>query len=323
MLYLAPEDGTKVNVVCALKRAWLAHLAAHGWYNVDDPMSSFLLLADDGLATNGDSRLSLYEAIHGNLHLTGLRLLVLSACETAISDVLFAPDEAIGIASGFLQAGAAGVIASLWAVDDEASYLLMARFFQLYLDPLTAYTPSQALAAAQKWLREEATNRVLAAFDPLRPMHDVQSGASRGGERTLVTPTNSAETDNFPVIVAPRSLRAAVSPNTMADIRASAVSRAEDGPDELPFREPIFWASYSLTGCWLRISLCSELSFRITDLHPRKECSEKRPAMLLLMRRSPPLATSRTSPASLQVMEVEAAALLRSPRSHTNAADSS
>jgi CHAT domain-containing protein len=55
-------------------------------------------------------------------------LVTLSACETGVSRV--APgNEAIGLVRGFLLAGAAGVVASLWAVDDAATAALMRSFY--------------------------------------------------------------------------------------------------------------------------------------------------------------------------------------------------
>src|SRR5204863_5694164 len=88
-------------------------------------------------------------------------------CETSIIDMHRTPDEVLGLAASFLHAGVAGVIASLWAVDDEATYLLMSRFAYLYLDPQGIWSPARALAEAQRWLREDATNRVLQEYDPL------------------------------------------------------------------------------------------------------------------------------------------------------------
>ncbi|MBA3822552.1 MAG: CHAT domain-containing protein [Ktedonobacterales bacterium] len=53
-------------------------------------------------------------------------LLILSACETAIIDATRLKDEMLGLATGFLQAGVIGVIASLWSVNDLVVYSLNA-----------------------------------------------------------------------------------------------------------------------------------------------------------------------------------------------------
>ena len=61
-----------------------------------------------------------------------------------VIEVRRAADEVVGLAASFLQAGAAGVIASLWPVYDHATFLLMCRFLQLWLDPIAAGLPPAA-----------------------------------------------------------------------------------------------------------------------------------------------------------------------------------
>ena len=51
----------------------------------------------------------------------------------------------------FLHAGAAGVIGTLWPVEDLATTLLVARFFEELIG--RGLAPSAALRAAQIWLR--------------------------------------------------------------------------------------------------------------------------------------------------------------------------
>jgi CHAT domain-containing protein len=71
------------------------------------------------------------------------RLVVLSACETGLYDINRNADEFIGLPATFMQIGATGVLGSLWQVDDLATALLMARFYDLHLDKGVA--PSAAL----------------------------------------------------------------------------------------------------------------------------------------------------------------------------------
>jgi CHAT domain-containing protein len=59
------------------------------------------------------------------------RLVVLSACQTAITDYQRLPDEAIGLPGGLLQAGVPGVVGTLWAVNDLSMTLVMAKFYEL------------------------------------------------------------------------------------------------------------------------------------------------------------------------------------------------
>jgi hypothetical protein len=78
------------------------------------------------------------------------RLAVLSACETHLSGVAL-PDEAMGLPAGLLHAGFAGVIASAWAISDQATVFFMARFYDYWL--LRGRSPAAALAETQRWIR--------------------------------------------------------------------------------------------------------------------------------------------------------------------------
>src|SRR5262245_7492397 len=60
--------------------------------------------------------------------------------------------EFIGLPSAFLQIGAAGVIGTLWSVDDVSTALLMMRFYELHL--AGRLEPAAALRSAQFWLRD-------------------------------------------------------------------------------------------------------------------------------------------------------------------------
>ncbi len=92
------------------------HLACHGEFRADSPAFSSLGLADGPLVLHELSQLRL-----------DTRLVVLSACETGQSRL--APgDELLGLVRGFMLAGARQVLATLWAVDDEASAQLMGAF---------------------------------------------------------------------------------------------------------------------------------------------------------------------------------------------------
>src|SRR5216117_1932665 len=88
---------------------------------------------------------------------TGCRLaahlVVLSACQTglgsgALADVP-AGDDWVGLTRAFLHAGAANVVATLWAVDDWATAALMERFYEGYASDGDS---ERALAGAQRAL---------------------------------------------------------------------------------------------------------------------------------------------------------------------------
>ncbi|MGW5852411.1 CHAT domain-containing protein [Streptomyces sp. NPDC055254] len=97
------------------------HLACHGSFDPAGPLESAFVLA-------GGSRMTL-RRIMADRAFRGVRLVFASACRTASTDE-FLPDEAIGLASGLLQAGAVEVIASLWNVNDLATMLVATRFYR-------------------------------------------------------------------------------------------------------------------------------------------------------------------------------------------------
>ena len=93
------------------------HLACHGQFRPDNPLFSSLQLAD-GFVTVRDIVAQRLNA----------KLVTLSACETALNKV-FAGGEILGLARGFLSAGASSLVLSLWTVNDEATALLMKDFY--------------------------------------------------------------------------------------------------------------------------------------------------------------------------------------------------
>lgn len=95
----------------------LLHLAAHGVFRGDNPLFSYLQLADGPLRL-----LDIYD-----LRLDA-DLVVLSACETGVHQVH--GGDLVGLCRGFLTAGAGNLIVSLWRVDDAATAELMAAFYR-------------------------------------------------------------------------------------------------------------------------------------------------------------------------------------------------
>jgi len=102
------------------------HLACHGRFSWNsDPLDSALYLADDEPLTLAD--------VIGRFDLSA-RLVTLSACESGVVEFERTPDEFFGLTAGFMQAGAAGVLSSLWRVDDLSTTLLMERFYSELVD---------------------------------------------------------------------------------------------------------------------------------------------------------------------------------------------
>jgi CHAT domain-containing protein/tetratricopeptide (TPR) repeat protein len=161
---VARLNGSRTRVLLgarATKRALRAiaseqriiHFATYGVLNKHNPLFSFVELAPGG---GEDGRLEVHEVFNLDLH---ARLVVLSACQTALgagalSDVP-AGDDWVGLVEGFLYAGAANVMATLWPVEDRATAGLMERF---YTEFAAGRPEAEALASAQRQaLRNSAT----------------------------------------------------------------------------------------------------------------------------------------------------------------------
>ncbi len=83
---------------------------------------------------------------------TGARLVVLSACETALGKEIRG-EGLMGLTRGFFYAGADTVISSLWQVPDRATSELMRRFYVEMLQ--NGRPPATALRLAQLEFRKE------------------------------------------------------------------------------------------------------------------------------------------------------------------------
>ncbi|MCZ2860992.1 CHAT domain-containing protein [Blastococcus sp. VKM Ac-2987] len=167
---LTGEQVTRDRVLDAFASAGLLHLACHGRAELGAPLRSALLLA-------GEDELSLRDLLERGG--TRARLAVLSACQTGIAGTEL-PDEAVHLASGFLQAGAAGVVASLWSVPDQATGLLMLRFHQ---ELASGRPPEEALRQAQLWVRDASSGEKLATFPDA--LADVAARVGTGRLRSL------------------------------------------------------------------------------------------------------------------------------------------
>ncbi len=126
------------------------HFATHGELNTEYPELSRLVLSQ--LDPQGKKREGFVFAHEiYNLELAA-DLVVLSACETALGAEIRG-EGLLGLTQGFMYAGAASVLVSLWNVDDQATAELMARFYrQLLVEELR---PAAALRAAQITIRRE------------------------------------------------------------------------------------------------------------------------------------------------------------------------
>jgi len=127
-----------------LARYRIIHIATHGLLNSEHPeLSGILLSMVDEKGRPVDGFLQLHEIYNLNLPAD---LVVLSACQTALGKDIRG-EGLVGLTRGFMYAGAARVIASLWKVDDVATSELMAQFYKEMFT--NGERPAAALRAAQ------------------------------------------------------------------------------------------------------------------------------------------------------------------------------
>lgn len=120
------------------------HFATHGEVDSRHPeQSSLVLSCYDAQGRPQDGFLRLHDIYGLDLN---AELVVLSACETALGKQVRG-EGLIGLTRGFMHAGAARVVASLWSVDDRATAELMKRFYHKML--VEKLPPSAALRQAQ------------------------------------------------------------------------------------------------------------------------------------------------------------------------------
>ena len=195
------RTATPSRVLRRLPGATHVHFACHGEYDRYEPAESCLLLAG--------GRLTMAELTSPEIDLANVRLVVLSACETGISDVLRgSPQEYVGIPAAFMIAGAACVVSSLWSVPDAATGLLMQAFYDAYTsDGLPA---AEALARAQAWVRTLSPADAATLLE-----HHLEKAADRGAAARL-----------------------------FKEIRYLRQTPASDPP----FAHPYFWAAFVVTG---------------------------------------------------------------------------
>ena len=133
------------------------HFSCHGGANLENPLETGLLMANNKILTIQDFFEAQLQA----------RLVTLSACETGIIDAKL-PEEVVGFPASLLQAGVAGVVASLWSVAEITTMLLMVQFYQRWL---TQYpeNPAEALRLAQQWVRDSKPREKTAFLRTILP----------------------------------------------------------------------------------------------------------------------------------------------------------
>ena len=120
------------------------HFATHGYLDSERPAFSALVLSMvDAEGKPQDGFLRANEVYNLNLP---AELVVLSACQTGLGREIKG-EGLVGLTRGFMYAGAARVVVSLWSVSDKATSELMTKFYKKMLKG--GQRPAAALRAAQ------------------------------------------------------------------------------------------------------------------------------------------------------------------------------
>jgi CHAT domain-containing protein len=160
------------------------------------------------------------------------QLVVLSACETGLYDIGRNPDEFVGLPATFMQVGAAGVLGSLWLVDDLATSLLMAKFYDLHLGGGGLEPPSAAAGPG------------LAARCDQGRAADLYRKHGRQGPARCNTARRSPQCVDHAWPVAWHSVR-----RHLASAAVTGWPRRERGRSGSPaFHDPYYWAGFVYTG---------------------------------------------------------------------------
>jgi CHAT domain-containing protein/tetratricopeptide (TPR) repeat protein len=170
---------TKGRVKRALQGAGWAHLALHGDMDTD---SLVLAVPDSSDPDHAQPDLSMLE-VQGSDEAAdkreGVRLgeggtVVLSACNTGRGEIK--AEGVVGLARGFLLAGAAAAVVSLWSVDDGSTAALME---QMYRHLVLGCTVPQALRFAMLRLARRP------AIDQPVSEQDVADGLQEAWKRPM------------------------------------------------------------------------------------------------------------------------------------------
>jgi tetratricopeptide (TPR) repeat protein len=124
---LAGKQATRARLLQEAGRHEILGFAGHAVANQRLPFESYLVLAPAA----GDSGRLFARQLVGT-RFAALRLVVLSACQTATGMTRGRGMGLLGLTGPFLQGGAAAVVATLWRVDDAAAAALVADFYRRF-----------------------------------------------------------------------------------------------------------------------------------------------------------------------------------------------
>jgi len=128
----------------------IVHFATHAINHPEYPQLSSIVLSKVGASGRAQEAHLRLQDIQ-NLELPA-DLIVLSACRTALGrDV--SGEGYMSLTQGFMYAGAARVVVSLWNVNEESTPKFMGRFYRALF--YEGKSPAEALRVAQRWMAQE------------------------------------------------------------------------------------------------------------------------------------------------------------------------
>ena len=142
---LTGKNATKDRVLSGLNSVSLVHIAAHGRTETGEIILS-PSFPSAKRPKEKDFLLTMADVLDAKVH---AKLVVLSCCNSGRGKIHV--EGVVGIARAFLGAGARSVIATLWAIDDEATLAFMRHFYEHLVAGQSA---SKSLHQAMKWMRE-------------------------------------------------------------------------------------------------------------------------------------------------------------------------
>lgn len=120
----------------------ILHFSTHAVVDSENPDRSRILMASD---SGGTTPGYLFQQEIYDLHLKGVDLVTLSACETARGPIVRG-DGVRAFSQAFLAAGTAATVTSLWQVEDRATAEFMKQFYYFLA---RGQTKSEALRSAK------------------------------------------------------------------------------------------------------------------------------------------------------------------------------
>ena len=139
---LYQEQATPDAVLTQSHNQDVVHFGCHGWFDVEQPEQSGLMLVGGWLTV---------QRIITELRLEQARVATLAACLSGRA-ALHGGDEHVGLLQAILTTGTQAVIASFWSVDDAATRALFETF---YAELVAGRSPAKALQEAARSVREQ------------------------------------------------------------------------------------------------------------------------------------------------------------------------